>query len=301
MMLGLLIRSVLGIRLGNLYQYKPRTLSVPYIKAVSNLKDLPSISLVTPSFNQQKYIGSTIRSVLEQNYPNLNYIIQDACSTDGTDQILKSFAGNDIVDIRIEPDYGQTNALNRGFSGTLSEIMGYLNSDDILLPGTLKLVGRYFSDNPLVDVIYGNRIIINEDSLEVGRWILPCHDETVLRHIDYVPQESMFWRRQIWDRAGGSFDEKLHFAMDWDLILRFIEAEAVFHYVPELFGVFRVHENQKTQSSFYSNGKKEIKLLRSYHKNKNISYVKKILIHANYLYKHKKCDSRFRSSLVKRK
>jgi glycosyltransferase involved in cell wall biosynthesis len=176
--------------------------------------------------------------------------VQDANSSDGTQQILKRYAAQG-ANIHIEADKGQTDGLNRGFARTSSEVMAYLNSDDIFLPGTLHLVGGYFRDNPAVDVIYGNRILIDEAKHEIGRWIVPRHDAGVLRFIAYIPQETMFWRRRIWERAGARFDPNLHFAMDWDLVLRFLKAGAVFAHLPELVGIFHVHGQQKHKRTIW--------------------------------------------------
>ncbi len=127
--------------------------------------------------------------------------------------------------------------------------MAYLNSDDILLGGALDYVAAYFSAHPEVDVIYGHRIIIDEEDREIGRWILPRHDRRVIRWSDYIPQETMFWRRRIWEAAGGRLDESFQFAMDWDLILRFDDAGAVFRRVPAFLAAFRHHAGQKTISA----------------------------------------------------
>ena len=294
--LGTLLRQIAGIRLGRLHQYPPRALSAKQLNQVDRNIDLPTIALVTPSFNQAKFVGQTINSVREQHYPSLQYVIQDACSKDGTKGILKSF--NDVgFDIRIEPDEGQADALNRGFAGTSAEIMCYLNSDDMLLPGTLRFVAQYFHDNPSVDVIYGNRLIIDELGWEIGRWILPGHDPQILRFVDYVPQESMFWRRRIWERVGAKFDSSLQFAMDWDLILRFLDAGAVFHHVPELFGVFRAHGGQKSQANFVTRGAKEMADLRLRHGDKNLGLFQRVGIHSRYLYQHVKADAAWQTVL----
>lgn len=290
--LGTLLRRLLGVRLGRLHQYPPRPLSVFRIDPHIDDSDLPCISLVTPSFNHARFVGETIQSVVGQAYPHLQYVVQDACSRDGTADVLRPFSGKG-VDIRVEPDEGQTDALNRGFARTTGEVMGYLNSDDLLLPGALHYVGRYFRDNPSVDVIYGNRLIINEDGLEIGRWILPGHDSLVLRFVDYVPQESMFWRRRIWDRVGGGFDTSLHFAMDWDLILRFADAGAVFHHLPGLFGIFRVHGKQKSQADFVARGAKEMANLRFRHSNADMGRARPAVHHWRYLSKHRRADAAF--------
>jgi len=290
------LRRLSGVRLGRLHQYSPRPLSIATIKADGGDFDLPCISLVTPSFNQAKFIGETIRSVLQQGYPSLEYVVQDACSTDGTADILSAFI-QEGVDIRIEPDRGQADALNLGFSGTLGDVMGYLNSDDLLLPGTLHFVGRYFRDNPAVDVIYGNRLIIDEGGFEIGRWILPGHDAQVLRRVDYVPQESMFWRRSIWARVGGHFDTQLHYALDWDIILRFIDAGAEFRYVPELFGLFRVHRKQKSQADFVARGTKEIRVLQRRYSVTGLNSLDGAVRHGRYLYLHRRADAIFAAKL----
>lgn len=258
---------------------------------------LPSIVIVTPSFNQAQYIPKTIESVIGQSYPNLQYIVQDSVSTDGTVDFLLGLQHRDCA-VHIEKDGGQADALNRGFARTHSEVMAYINSDDMYLPGTLHAVGSFFATHPDVDVIYGNRLVIDEADLEIGRWILPGHDETVIRNIDYVPQETMFWRRRIWNEVGACFDEDLHFAMDWDLILRFMSAGAVISHVPELFGLFRVHGRQKTQADYYSIGLKEVMELRRRYANPCSHGWILPVRHASYLIRHKKLDRAFSKSIV---
>ncbi|WP_259665633.1 glycosyltransferase family 2 protein [Rhizobium binae] len=287
-----------GLRLGLFHQYPPRTLSIATIGRPGDDHDLPQISLVTPSFNQASFVGMTLESVLSQNYPALQYILQDAVSTDGSQTILESYRGQG-VDIIVEADKGQTNALNRGFARSCGEIMAYLNSDDMLLPGTLHLVGRYFRDNPSVEVIYGNRLVVDEQGREIGRWILPGHDEEVLRFVDYVPQETMFWRRSLWERAGAGFDEQFHFAMDWDLILRFMQVGAVFNHVPGLFGLFRVHGDQKSQKDFRERGAREMAKLRRAHAEGRMNMALRIMRHFTYLLKHKRADAALQVALKK--
>lgn len=295
---GTLARRLLGVRLGRLYQYPPKPMSISFLPRTDDIDNLPSISLVTPSFNQANFVKQSLESVVSQNYLNLEYVVQDAKSSDGTEAVLKEYAAKG-VDIYIEADHGQADALNRGFARTTGEIMGYLNSDDLLLPGTLHFVARYFRDNPSVDVIYGNRLIVNEDGYEVGRWILPGHNSQVLSFIDYVPQESMFWRRRVWNRVGSSFDANLNFALDWDLILRFLKSEAIFHHIPNLFGIFRIHSNQKSQADFAASGAKEISKLRSRYFCDRMNRFQLIRLHGSYLMMHRKADAAFRAGLFK--
>ncbi|WP_158904625.1 glycosyltransferase family 2 protein [Burkholderia sp. L27(2015)] len=295
--LGVLGRRMLGIRLGRLYQHPPCPLSINRLAKTGDDDNLPLISLVTPSFNQAQFVGKTLESVVGQEYANLQYVVQDAMSGDGTAEVLRPYAGRG-VDIRIEADRGQADALNRGFARTSGEIMGYLNSDDMLLPGALHLVGRYFRDHPSVDVVYGNRLIIDENGLEVGRWVLPGHDSQILGFVDYVPQESMFWRRSIWDDVGARFDANLQFAMDWDLILRFIDIGAVFHHLPELFGVFRAHGSQKSQANFLTRGTNEMADLRRRHSRKDMGRIRRAVLHWRYLSRHRQADAAFKTSLL---
>jgi GT2 family glycosyltransferase len=140
--------------------------------------------------------------------------------------------------------------------------MCWLNSDDLLLPGTLEIVSKVFQENPSADVVYGNRLQIDVNDKEIGRWILPGHDDRVLSWADYIPQETLFWRRRIWEKAGGQIDESFSFAMDWDLLIRFRQAGAKFVHIPRFLGAFRIHEQQKTLSSMDDVGEREMKRIR---------------------------------------
>jgi GT2 family glycosyltransferase len=221
----------------------------------------PTISIVTPSYNQGKFIERTLRSVLDQAYPNLEYIIQDGASSDETMQIVQKY-GDRLKHYESVIDSGQTNALNLGFRHATGEIMAYLNSDDLLLPGSLTYVANYFLQHPDVDVLYGHRIVVDEYDQEVGRWVLPTHNNEVLSWADYIPQETLFWRRSVWQKAGGTMDESFRFAMDWDLILRLREAKARFARVPRYLGAFRIHPHQKTSAQMTEIGTQEMNRLR---------------------------------------
>src|SRR5205814_1141729 len=186
-------------------------------------------------------------SVVEQHYPKLEYIVQDAASTDDTLTILERYADS-CAQIDSRSDKGFANGINMGFSHATGEILAYLNSDDVLLPGTLHSVAHYFASYPDVDVVYGHRVVIDEYDAEIGRWVLPAHDNQVLSWADYVPQETLFWRRRIWERIGSAIDESFRFAIDWDLLLRFRAAGACVVRLPRFLGGFRVHPHQKTSA-----------------------------------------------------
>jgi GT2 family glycosyltransferase len=204
-----------------------------------------------------------MRSVLDQPRVRCDYIVQDGGSTDGSVEIIGNFAAR-LHAGESARDHGQADAIARGFAkstGAPTDLMAWLNSDDFYLSGALACVADYFARHPDVDVLYGNRVVVDETSHEIGRWFLPKHDPLVLRLNDYVPQETLFWRRRVWDAVGG-IDPTLKFAMDWDLLLRFDRAGAKIVHVPHFLACFRAHAAQKTASVLHDLGQREIDALR---------------------------------------
>jgi carbamoyltransferase len=257
------LSKVVGARLSTLIQYPPRELRIPakYHRTTPPANP-PLISIVTPSFNQGRFLEATIKSVLDQNYPALEYAVQDGGSKDESAAVMEKYRDR-LVHAESRKDNGQAHAINLGFAhATRGEIMAYLNSDDLLLPGTLNTVATYFARHPDVDLVYGHRINIDSDGNEVGRWVLPGHSDRMLIWADYVPQETMFWRRRIWDKVGGRIDESFHFALDWDVLLRVREAGAKFVRLPRFLGAFRVHASQKTTIELVDRGTPEMNKLR---------------------------------------
>jgi glycosyltransferase involved in cell wall biosynthesis len=238
-------RLIPSPRLGVLRQHVPRPLTIPasYFN-VEPPAPTPTISIVTPCLHQGRFLERTLASVIGQRYPALEYVVQDGGSTDQTLDILRRF--DPPVSWVSGPDRGQADAINRGFVRTSGQIMGWLNSDDLLLPGALAIVARYFSGHPDVDVVYGNRLVIDERDQKIGSWIMPRHSNRALGLADYVPQETLFWRRRAWEAVGGQVDESFRYALDWDLLLRFKAAGATIVRLPRFLGAFRVHDDQKT-------------------------------------------------------
>jgi glycosyltransferase involved in cell wall biosynthesis len=191
----------------------------------------------------------------------LELIVVDGGSQDNSRQIIEKFA-NHISWWCSEPDNGQTHALNKGFTHSTGEIMAWLNADDMHMPETLATVARFLSQNNNVDVVYGHRILVDENDMEVGRWILPAHSDKVMTWADFIPQETLFWRRSIWKKAGARVDESFHFAMDWELLMRFRKQGAVFHRLSKFLGIFRLHTAQKTCSQISDVGLQEMQQLR---------------------------------------
>jgi GT2 family glycosyltransferase len=225
---------------------------------------LPRVGIVTPSYNQEAFVESTLLSVLNQDYPKLEYVVQDGASKDRSPEVIARHADR-LKHWESTPDQGQGHAIQLGFRHLEhlgpDDVMAYLNSDDFIAPRALRYVAEYFATHPDVDVVYGNRIIIDDHDREIGRWVMPPHDPRTLEWIDYVPQETLFWRKKVWDRAGG-IDRSFQFALDWDLLLRFAAVGARTVRLPYALGCFRVHPKQKTSEHIHSVGNDEMTLLR---------------------------------------
>lgn len=245
-------------------QYLPKDLTCLEGYEKSESQTCPRVSLVVPSFNQAKYLTSTLESILSQGYPNLELFVVDGGSTDGSVDIIKAFQ-KELTWWVSEPDSGQANAINKGFSRSSGEIMAWLNSDDLLLPGALFAIAKELNEYPECDVVYGQRILINEDGKDIGKWLVPNHDNNVIKYADFIPQETLFWRRSLWDKAGASLDESFQFALDWDLILKFVEHKARFKVLNKFIGAFRFHPEQKTVAQISDTGFEEMERLRKQH------------------------------------
>jgi glycosyltransferase involved in cell wall biosynthesis len=242
------LERLLGIRLFHLHHHRPRPLRIPpwYADTHGCNTDL-TVSIVTPSYNQGAFLERTIQSVLSQNYPRLEYILQDGGSSDATLAVLDRYRTR-LTHCESRRDNGQAHALNLGFRHARGDVLGYLNSDDLLLPGSLHYVADFLARRPDVDVVFGHRVLIDGNDDEVNRWVLPRHDARALAWMDYVPQETLFWRRGIWEKVGGRMDESFQFALDWELLLRFRDAGARFERLPRFLGAFRLHGTQKTET-----------------------------------------------------
>ena len=220
---------------------------------------LPRISIVTPSYNQGAYIEATVRSVLMQRYPDVEYVVMDGGSKDDTMQRLEPYRAQ-LAHLQSAPDGGQSAAIADGFSRTTGEIMAYLNSDDILLPGALHFVADYFRRHPEVDFIYSHRAVMDENGRVIGHWILPRHSSHLMRRWDLIPQETCFWRRRLFERAG-NVDPSYRFAMDYDLFVRFM-AHGRMARVDRFLAAFRVHTTSKTSTQLTTIGEEEIRRVR---------------------------------------
>lgn len=226
-------------------EYMPTT-SMPAssqtVSAASG-QSFPKISLVTPVFNAGKYIEATIGSILAQAYPALEYFIVDGGSTDNTVDLIRKYS-DQISGWVSEPDNGMYDALNKGFARTTGDIMGWISATDTLHPGGLSVVGGIFRDLPEVEWITGRPTWLTEEGmtagvLDVPRW---SRYRFLAGANRYIQQESTFWRRSLWEKAGGRVDASRRYAMDFELWVRFFR-HARLHPVDALVGGFRAHSD----------------------------------------------------------
>ncbi|MDO8300772.1 glycosyltransferase family 2 protein [Lacisediminimonas sp.] len=204
----------------------------------------PTISIVTCSYQQARFLDATMRSVLAQQYPALEYIVVDGGSDDGSKAIIERHAG-ELAWWVSEPDRGQTDALTKGFARAHGEICGWLCSDDLLLPQALHRIGAYFRDHPEVDVVFGDALWIDASgALIKPKREMPFNRFVFLHGYNYVPQPSTFWRRSLYEQVGGltpGFD----IAMDNDLWEKFSRHSRIAH-MPAYLSCMRYYLEQKT-------------------------------------------------------
>jgi glycosyltransferase involved in cell wall biosynthesis len=209
------------------------------------MTDLPLVSIVTPSFNQARYLEETILSVLGQQYPHLEYIIVDGGSTDDSVEVIKKHADR-LAWWVSEQDQGQTDAINKGFNRASGEIFAWLNSDDTYNPGAIAEAVQYLMDHPEVALVYADCNFIDDKGQVIGKFNSAQTDHRRLRQgYVHIPQQTMFFRAKYW-RDLGPLDPSFYFAMDYDLWTR-IAAKAPLKYIQgRVWANFRIHTSSKT-------------------------------------------------------
>lgn len=214
-------------------------------------KTWPRITIVTPSYNQGRYLEETIRSVTEQGYPNLEYLIVDGASTDASLEIIRRYSDR-VAWWVSEPDEGQAHAIHKGMERATGEVVNWINSDDVLLPGALERVARAYRDG--ADVILGSGLVFNEsirrpvDTFEPAGWIYP----DCLRFWDgeFRYHQPMTFVSAECYRAAGGLDPQMEYSMDYDLYCRILRLPGVtVSRVREALAGFRLHADAKTSTS----------------------------------------------------
>jgi glycosyltransferase involved in cell wall biosynthesis len=209
-----------------------------------DLSPEPLVSIVTPSYNHGHFLRRTIESVLAQTYPNIEYIVIDGGSTDETLNVLRSYG--DRIRWLSEPDSGQTNAINKGFGLARGELMGYLNSDDVLAtPEAITKVVEYLRDHPSCDLVYGDADYIDEDGNVTGTYPTAPYSFDRLLEDCCICQPAAYWRGRAAEEIG-LFDERLDYAMDYDYWLRLDRSGFIIRHMPETIAQSRLHSTAKT-------------------------------------------------------
>jgi glycosyltransferase involved in cell wall biosynthesis len=230
------------------------TVELPLPETLPGGYPWPKISVITPSFNQGRYISETIESVLKQDYPNIEHIIIDGGSTDETMQVIEHYRSQ-LAHVVSEPDHGQSDALNKGFRLATGNILCWLNSDDQFAPEALKSVAMAFATHE-VDLVSGICEIYKDDKL-VNRHMSACADgplpldelldlENGWNAGQFFYQPEVFFSRAIWEKAGAHVREDCYYSMDYELWCRFAHVGAKLHVIGASLAHFRVHSEQKT-------------------------------------------------------
>jgi glycosyltransferase involved in cell wall biosynthesis len=208
-----------------------------------NNKKLPKVTIVTPSFNQAEFLEETMLSVLNQSYPNIEYIVVDGGSTDGSVDIIKKYEDR-LTSWVSEPDNGQSDAINKGFKQATGEIYNWLNSDDVLYPDSVKIAVHFMQKHPGKEVVYGDRVVIDQNSKIIDVFEPLTVTRSSSRLLLRIPQEVTFFTADLWHRVNG-LNEELHYVMDSDLWFRFLDETKFFH-IPFFMGAYRQHEESKS-------------------------------------------------------
>ncbi len=239
------------------WPWKSRKFELP--ERLPSGRPWPKISVVTVTYNQGEYLEETLRSVLMQGYPNLEYLVLDGLSTDKTPSILSRYR-KDLDYCVSEKDEGQSDALDKGFSRATGDILAWLNSDDRYPPGTLMRVALAF-DAYNADIVAGGCALVqdrNPKIVEISHSSMPLGQIAPLplnRLLDidgcwlkgdFFWQPEVFWTRDIWERSGAAVAKDLYYSMDYDLWVRMARAGAKVVHIPDTLTIFRLHESQKT-------------------------------------------------------
>lgn len=246
---------------------------------------LPKISIVTPSYNQADFLEETIRSVLLQGYPNLEYFIMDGGSTDGSLEIIKKYAPW-LSNWKSEKDEGQSQAINKGWRHCSGNIFCWLNSDDYLMPNTLFRVAEVFNSHPGAGFIHANAEIVDYSDQRSGSYLGKELDlaASLIQSTNPVAQPATFISKNALLEVG-MLDETLHMSMDWDLWIR-LAANFPVHYVDETWAAFRVWPGTKSSNISEVSSPEHLKAVKKLflnRKTRNLSLIDKLkALSANY-------------------
>jgi glycosyltransferase involved in cell wall biosynthesis len=250
----------------------------------------PLVSIIIPSLNQGKFIDQTLESIFLQDYPNLEVIVMDGGSTDGTVKTLKKYelrvTSNELRKHRIftwisKKDKGQADAINKGMKKAHGDIVTYINSDDYYLPHAIKTVVSYFLDYPNVDWLTGDCMIVDEYNNRIQsfvRWykkilrMLPI--QLILPVANPIAQPSTFWRKKVFEEIG-HFDDALRYVFDYEYWIR-IAKKYTISVIPHVLSAFRIHRASKGGSNYKKQFEEELEVSHTFHTPRFFQFFHKI-------------------------
>lgn len=247
---------------------------------MSSFTNYPSISVIIPSFNQGQYIEETLLSVIGQQYPNLEILVIDGGSTDNTVDILEKYS-HQISYWQSKKDHGQADAINQGMKLSSGDVVGWLNSDDMYLPGTLLDIGkRFIGHTDKSHLIYGAAVTINQSDEKFfsGDQLAASFEKFLLTYYDFIVQPSAFWTRVLWERTG-ELNINYKYVLDWEWFLRASQITE-FEYVRRFYSVYRYHSLHKTSSGNAERREEIINIVSNY----SSEYWKKLYLEINKNY-----------------
>jgi glycosyltransferase involved in cell wall biosynthesis len=225
---------------------------------------LPKITIVTPSLNQGEYLEETILSVIGQNYPNLEYIIMDGGSTDNTLDIIHKYERY-FAHWESRTDKGQADAINRGFRISTGDILAWLNSDDMYLPGTFSRISNYIRNIQELKIIIGNCRLFNQETKYVSMTNIELsHRNLDVTLVDYIFQASSFWTKAALDKVG-PLNINLKYCLDWDWFIRANKLEVEFEAISDYLSIYRLHDKHKSATGGMARVSEIAQIYRSYH------------------------------------
>lgn len=288
-----LVKSGLSYEKRDIRQGWPWTEESPQLPdTMSDGQPWPKISVITPSYNQGLFLEETIRSVLLQGYPNLEYIIIDGGSTDNSVQVIKKYE-KWLAYWVSKPDKGQSDAINQGFRIAKGDLVSWINSDDLYFPETFSKIARNFQKYPEADFVYGDGDVIDERGELKLELLSRSYDLSILKSYhfmtnnttNFIIQQSVFWRFKVFDKIG-LLDDSLHYGMDYEYWLRAGTAGLSFVHIPEKIGKYRMISGTKTMSNPTIFWNERLEIFRRYNSKRMkrffIYYFYNKLLHNNF-------------------
>jgi glycosyltransferase involved in cell wall biosynthesis len=221
----------------------------------------PLISIVTPTYNMGRFLEETIQSVLSQDYPNIEYIVMDAGSTDGTLAILEKYRGR--LEFHSGPDRGTADAINKGFARSHGSVFAYLNADDIYLPGAISTAMTALASEPETGVVYGDANWVDEQGRVLAPYPVQPFDAALLSQECFISQPAAFMLREAFELAGRT-DPRLQYAYDYDLWIRIARLYPL-RKIDAVLATSRMHQNNKTVGQRRAVLRETLKLLESHY------------------------------------